>query len=200
MKYKPANAREYARTHLKGVWAAVPTPFTASLEFDDSGFRRNLAHWFGDLEIPGLFIGGKQGEFFSMSVAERKRLCSVAVEVAREFWRLMATNDFHSVGAVLAPDFILEWPQSGERIRGAENFARMNSEYPAHGKWEFTLHRIVGGESEAVSDVGVTDGTQVARAISFFAVVRGKVTRLVEFWPEPHAAPANRAHLVEPMD
>lgn len=85
MKYKPANAREYARTHLKGVWAAVPTPFTASLEFDDSGFRRNLAHWFGDLEIPGLFIGGKQGEFFSMSVAERKRLCSVAVEVAREF-------------------------------------------------------------------------------------------------------------------
>jgi hypothetical protein len=35
---------------------------------------------------------------------------STAVEVAGEFWRLMATNDFSSVAAVLAPDFVLEWP------------------------------------------------------------------------------------------
>jgi hypothetical protein len=47
-------------------------------------------------------------------------------EVTREFWRLMATNDFHSVAAVLAPNFMLEWPRSKERIRGAERFARMN--------------------------------------------------------------------------
>jgi len=50
------------------------------------------------------------------------------------------------------------------------------------------------------SDVSVTDGVQTARAISFFSVANGKVTRLVEFWPEPYAAPADRAHLVEPMD
>jgi hypothetical protein len=25
------------------------------------------------------------------------------------------------------------------------------------------------------------------------------VTRLVEYWPEDYAAPANRAHLVEPL-
>ena len=55
-----------------------------------------------------------------------------AVEVVREFWRLMATNDFDAVGAVLSPEFVLEWPQSRERIRGAERFARMNAEYPAH--------------------------------------------------------------------
>ena len=58
---------------------------------------------------------------------------SSAVEVVSEFWRLMATNDFASVAAVLAPEFTLEWPQSKERIRGAEAFARMNSEYPANG-------------------------------------------------------------------
>ena len=120
-------------------------------------------------------------------------------EVTREYWRLMATNDFHSVAAVLAPDFVLEWPQSKERIRGAERFARMNQEFPAHGRWQFTINRLVGGESEAVSDVTVTDGVQVARAISFFTVAQGKITRLVEFWPEPYAAPTNRAHLVEPM-
>jgi ketosteroid isomerase-like protein len=120
-------------------------------------------------------------------------------EVVREFWRLMATNDFESVVAVLAPEFVLEWPQSGERIRGPERFARMNREYPAHGPWRFTVHRVVGGTSEAVSDVTVTDGVQSARAVSFFTVADGKVTRLLEFWPEPYDPPANRANLVERM-
>jgi ketosteroid isomerase-like protein len=125
---------------------------------------------------------------------------STAVEVAQEFWGLMATNDFHAVGAVLAPDFVLEWPQSKERIRGAERFAQMNKEYPAHGSWKFTVNRLVGSESEAVSEVEITDGVQNARAISFFTIVHGKVTRLVEFWPEPYPPPVNRAHLVEAME
>jgi ketosteroid isomerase-like protein len=121
------------------------------------------------------------------------------IDIVREFWRLMASNDFYSVAAVLSPDFVLEWPQSGERIRGAENFARMNEAYPAHGRWAFTVHRVVGAESEAVSDVTVTDGVQTARAVSFFTIENGKILRLVEFWPEPYPAPANRAHLVEKM-
>jgi len=75
----------------------------------------------------------------------------------------------------------------------------MNREYPAHGRWQFTINRLVAGESEAVSDVTVTDGVQMARAISFFTVAQGRITRLVEFWPEPCAAAANRAHLVEAM-
>jgi len=40
---------------------------------------------------------------------------------------------------------------------------------------------------------------QNARAISFFTVEGGKITRLVEYWPEPYPAATNRAHLVEPM-
>jgi ketosteroid isomerase-like protein len=123
-----------------------------------------------------------------------------AVDVVREFWRLMASNDFRSVAAVLAPEYILEWPQSKERIRGAERFAAMNAEYPAHGRWLFTINRLIGGEGEAVSDVSVTDGVQRARAISFFTVANGKITRQVEFWPDPQPAPANRKHLVEPIE
>jgi hypothetical protein len=121
------------------------------------------------------------------------------VEIAREFWRLMNTNDFHAVGAVLADDFILDWPQSNERIRGRERFAAMNVEFPAKGLWVFTVHRIVGGEIEAVSDVTVTDGSRRDRAISFFTVHAAKITRIVEYWPEPFAAPANRSHLAEPI-
>ena len=123
-----------------------------------------------------------------------------AVDIAREFWRLMASNDFDAVAAVLAPEFVLEWPQSLERIRGINNFVRMNREYPAHGRWQFSVHRIVGGDTEAASDVSITDGAQSARAVSFFTVERGRIVRLVEFWPEPYAAPANRSHLVELME
>lgn len=52
---------------------------------------------------------------------------------------------------------------------------------------------------EDVTDVSVTDGVQSARAISFFTVTNGKITRIVEYWPEPYPAPANRAHLIEIM-
>jgi ketosteroid isomerase-like protein len=75
---------------------------------------------------------------------------SATEAVIREFWRLMATNDFHAVKAVLAPDLVVEWPQSAELI-------------------------------------------------SFFTVRAGKITRMVEYWPDPFPAAANRSHLVERM-
>ena len=123
-----------------------------------------------------------------------------AESVVREFWRLMATNDFASVKAVLSPQFILEWPQSNERIRGAENFGRMNSEYPTlTGRWQFKINHLVAQASTVVTRVSITDGKQSAEAISFFTVQGGKITHLLEYWPEPYAAPDNRRHLTEPI-
>lgn len=109
----------------------------------------------------------------------------------------MASNDFASVGTVLSDDFVLEWPQSHERIRGRDNFAAMNQNYPAHGLWRFTVNRIFGDGSQVVSDVSITDGVLQARAISFFMVECGLITRLNEFWPDVYPAPANRAQWVE---
>ncbi len=123
-----------------------------------------------------------------------------AVEVVEKLWHLMASNDFRSVGSVLADDFVLDWPQSNERIRGRDHFATMNEEYPANGRWEFTVNRIVGNDIEAVSDVSVTDGMQKARAISFFEVRNGRIATMVEFWPEPFTPLNNRKHLVEQID
>lgn len=58
-------------------------------------------------------------------------LPETALDVVQAFWHLMATNDFHAVAAVLAHDFVLDWPQSNERIRGTANFAGLNTAYPA---------------------------------------------------------------------
>jgi ketosteroid isomerase-like protein len=118
-----------------------------------------------------------------------------ATQTVREFWRLMASNDFGAVRTILSPDFILDWPQTGERIENRDNFAQLNTEYPAHGPWRFTINHILGNADEAVSDVSITDGVQHARAISFFTVADGKITRIVEFWPEPYEPPPGRAHL-----
>ena len=115
-----------------------------------------------------------------------------AVHIVERFWDLMGSNDFYSVGELLSEAFVLDWPQSGERIRGREAFAAMNAEYPAHGPWSFAVNRIVGGEEAAVSDVFVTDGVQAARAITFFAVSDGQIDAIVEYWPEPFAAPASQ--------
>jgi hypothetical protein len=122
---------------------------------------------------------------------------STALHTVLEFWRLMGTNDFDAVAGVLDEHFVLEWPQSNERIRGAERFARMNKEYETNGLWKFKLCRAIANEVDVVTEVEVTDGVQNARAISFFTVQQEKIIKLVEFWPEPYAAPSNRAHLVE---
>lgn len=123
-----------------------------------------------------------------------------ATEVVIEFYRRMNTNEFRSAGQMLTDDYTLEWPQSKERIRGRDNFVAVNEEYPAQGRWSFTVNRTVGNATEAVSDVTVTDGTQVARAITFTTVQEGKIISQVEYWPDNYEAPANRKHLVELME
>ena len=82
MNYKKHEAKEYARQYMVGVWAANLTPFDADSRFDEQAYRSNLRHWVETLKLGGLFIAGKQAEFFSMSIDERKRLMELAVEVA----------------------------------------------------------------------------------------------------------------------
>jgi len=117
--------------------------------------------------------------------------------IVERFWRAMNSNDWQVAGLLLHDDFVLDWPQSGERIRGRENFAAVNGNYPAAGPWRFTVNRVVGDEEGAASDVAVTDGAVEARVVSFFAMRDGLIWRVTEFWPEPFAAAGWRAAWVE---
>jgi 4-hydroxy-tetrahydrodipicolinate synthase len=80
MKYRRSEAKDYARAQMKGIWAAALMPFAEDLSIDEAGFRRNLRHWVDDLGIDGVFVAGKQSEFFSMSVAERKRVFEITAD------------------------------------------------------------------------------------------------------------------------
>lgn len=80
MKYLKNEAKEYSRENMRGIWAAALNPMTTDFQLDAAGLRRNIDHWITDLNIQGFFIAGKQGEFFSMSLEERKRNFELAVE------------------------------------------------------------------------------------------------------------------------
>ena len=121
-------------------------------------------------------------------------------QIVERFWLTMQTNDFKAAAALLHEDYVLEWPQSGEQIRGRDHFAAFNENYPAHGRWEFTIHRLIAEENEVVSDVDVTDGVVSGRAITFSAIRDGKIVHQVEFWPDPFDPPAWRAQWVERIE
>jgi 4-hydroxy-tetrahydrodipicolinate synthase len=94
-RYRRSEAKDYARAHLRGIWAAALTPFRpGDLALDEAGFARNLRHWTGALGIDGVFVSGKQGEFFAMSVPERKRSFEIAVEtLAGRAGTIMSCSD-----------------------------------------------------------------------------------------------------------
>ena len=118
-------------------------------------------------------------------------------QVIEAFWAAMQSNDFKAAGEFLHDDYVLEWPQSAERIRGRANFVAINQNYPAHGRWQFTVHRILAEGDEVVSDVDVTDGVTTGRVITFSTIRDGKIVRQTEFWPDPYDPPAWRAEWIE---
>lgn len=94
MKYTRAEAKSYSRATMRGIWAAANTPFLPDGSIDEDGYRRNVDHWINELGIDGLFVAGKQGEFFSMSLDERKRMFDLTVDaVGDKAQTIMSCSD-----------------------------------------------------------------------------------------------------------
>ncbi len=90
MEYRKAEAKEAARAQFRGVWTAIPTPFTADGELDEPGLRHNLRHYTDTLHVEGVFCTGVMGEFWSLTKEERKRAVEIVVEEARGKCRVIA--------------------------------------------------------------------------------------------------------------
>jgi limonene-1,2-epoxide hydrolase len=120
-------------------------------------------------------------------------------QVLAAFWAAMQTNNFRVAADLLDASFILEWPQSGERIRGPANFIAVNEHYPTTGRWHFTVQQLIADGSAVATDVLVTDGAISARAITFSTVRAGKIVHQVEYWPDPFEPAAWRSQWVERM-
>lgn len=66
---------------IKGIITAVVTPFDEDENINEDAFRTIIRYLVGQ-GVHGLFPVGSQGEFFSLSKEERKRLMGIAVEEA----------------------------------------------------------------------------------------------------------------------
>jgi 4-hydroxy-tetrahydrodipicolinate synthase len=73
MKYTRREAKKYTREHMKGVWCAIPYPFTDDGELDEAALRRDLRRYVDDIKVDGMFIGGLVGEVWSLTMEERFR-------------------------------------------------------------------------------------------------------------------------------
>lgn len=63
-----------------------------------------------------------------------------AVEVVRGFWAAIAARDWAAMEELLADDVVVDWPASGERIRGRANVVAVNREYPEG--WSIRVLRL----------------------------------------------------------
>lgn len=118
-------------------------------------------------------------------------------QLIRELWQRLGRFDFAGAGELLHDDYVCEWPQSQERIRGRENFVALNANYP--GRWRAAVKRVIGQGDQVASEVILTWEAQSIVVVSFYEIRAGQIYREIDYWPEPYAAPEWRAHWVEAM-
>jgi hypothetical protein len=96
------------------------------------------------------------------------------------------------------PDFVMEMPQSGERIRGRENMRAMQENYP--GPPNIALRRVVGsGDVWAIQARSNYNG-RVYHVVVIVEFRDGKIVRETRYYADPFDAPEWRAAWVESME
>lgn len=147
MDYKRSDAKSYAMENMNGIWAAALLPFTQDHRIDEEGFKENVRHWTQDLGIEGLFISGKQGEFFSMSLEERKRSFELAVEATGDDgYTIMSCSDQNF-------DVVLDLARHAENV-GADYIVVHAPALHFFKEQDETLLRYYSAISESV-DIGI---------------------------------------------
>ncbi len=129
-----SEAKALARERVQGLWIAIPTPF------DDDGrrveedlLRLSVEHYVEVLGVDGVFCGGVMGEFWALTLAERKRVHELVAEQVRGRVPVMAQVGHH----VLADT--LELCEHAQR-QGIDFGIAMNPYYPPSPPAELVRH------------------------------------------------------------
>jgi hypothetical protein len=99
-------------------------------------------------------------------------------------------------------DYVMEMPQSGERIRGPENMRAFQEAFPSHSNLpSIRIRRVLVRDGlwvvESVIDYG---GGQVFHGAAILELRDGKIWRDTRYFAEPFEAPEWREGLVEQME
>jgi hypothetical protein len=110
-------------------------------------------------------------------------------------WDASDASDFEAEHAIYCEDAVLDYPQSGERIRGRRNIQESRSVQP--NKKRFTLRRIVGGGDLWISEFVLTYDGIPSYTVSIMEFRDGLVAHETQYFGDPFAPGPSRAHLVE---
>src|SRR6202049_4926909 len=94
-------------------------------------------------------------------------------------WAASDANDFKVEHEIYREDAVLDYPQSGERIRGRHNIQESRTVQP--NKKRFTVRRIIGGGDLWVTEFVLTyDGTP-SHTMSIMEFTGDKVARETQY-------------------
>jgi len=112
-------------------------------------------------------------------------------------WAASDSNDFDVEHDIYREDAVLEYPQSGERIRGRRNIQASRAAQPNSKR--FTVRRIVGTGDLWVTEFILAYDGQPSYSVSVMELLDGKVARETQYFGDPFEPGPSRAHLVERM-
>ena len=113
-------------------------------------------------------------------------------------WTASAAGDQDAEHEIYCDDAIVEYPQSGERIRGRHNVQALRSHHPARPSG-FVVRRMLGEGDLWVTEYVITYDGQPVHTVSIMEFRDGKVARETQYFAGPFEPPAWRAQWVEVM-
>src|SRR6204780_2162673 len=113
-------------------------------------------------------------------------------------WAASDANDFEAEHEIYHDDAMLEYPQSGERIRGRRNIQASRAAQP--NRKRFTVRRIVGAGNLWVTEFILAYDGRPSYTVSVMEFVDGKVARETQYFADPFEPGPSRAHLVERIE
>jgi hypothetical protein len=110
-------------------------------------------------------------------------------------WDASDANDFEAEHDIYCEDAVLDYPQSGERIRGRRNI--QESRFVQPNKKRFAVRRIVGGDDFWVSEFVLTYDGVPSYVVSIMEFREGRVAHETQYFGDQFDPAPSRAHLVE---
>jgi len=111
-------------------------------------------------------------------------------------WAASNAGDQETEHDIYADDVVVEYPQSGEVIRGRRNIQELRTKYPAAER-TFTVRKITGADDVWVTEYVLTYDGKPAYTVSIMVFEADKVVHETQYFADPFEAPAWRASLVE---
>ena len=121
-----------------------------------------------------------------------------AMSALQAHWTASDANDFDTEHRIYGADAVLEYPQSGERIRGRDHIQASRTAQPNAKR--FTVRRILGGGDLWISEVVLTYDGVPDYVVSIMEFENGHVVRETQYFGEAFEPGPSRAQWVERMN